>query len=132
MMELWMQEQSTFRVVQNFIRKVLLTDLILAILMGFISYFLEIRTLEGYGTLLTWAGAAVMGFACLVAIGGFASRTQDYGAFTVSGAGNMFEHLEHISDARQSSLGCFALFMSIGLGLVAIGDLLQIVGGFAF
>src|SRR5215208_6480021 len=124
MKELEMQEQSTVQVVQNFIRRVLLTDLVLAILIGFISYFLEIRNLEGYGTLLIWAGAAVMGFACLSAIGGFASRTQDFEAFSMSRAGNMFEHLGHISDARQSSLGCFALLLSIGLGLVSIGYLL--------
>jgi hypothetical protein len=127
-----MRDPNQIRSVQSFVRRVLIADLMLAVSVGIVSYFLEIRSLEGYGTLLTWAGAAVMLFACLVAIGGFASRTADFGAFSQSGAGNMFEHLGHISDARQSSLGCFILFMSVGLGLVAIGNLIQFLGGFAF
>lgn len=127
-----MRDQNQVRTVQSLVHRVLIVDLILAALIGIISYLLEIRTLEGYGTLLTWAGAAVMTLACLTGIGGFASRSEDFAAFSRSGAGNMFEQLGHISDARQSSLGCFTLFISVGLGLVAIGYLLQIIGGFAF
>ena len=130
--ELEMRDQDTIRTVQSFIRRVLIVDLMLAALVGIVSYFLEIRSLEGYGTLLTWAGAAVMGIACLAGIGGFASRTEDLGAFSRSGAGNMFEQLGYISDARRSSMGCFTLFISIGIGLLAMGYLLQIAGGLAF
>lgn len=125
-----MEDRS--KIVLRFVHRVLYTDLILAALIAILSYFLEIRTLEGYGTLLSWAGIAVMGFACLAAIGGFASRTTDIGAFSLSGAGNMSEQLKHVADARHSSLGCFTLLLSIGFGLIVIGNLFQFVGSFAF
>jgi hypothetical protein len=127
-----MREPNQIRSVQSFVRRVLIVDLILAAIIGIVSYFLDIRSLEGYGTLLTWTGAAVMVFACLAGIGGFAARAEDFAAFSRSGAGNMSEQLGHISDARQSSLGCFALLLSVGVGLAVIGKLLQLVGSLAF
>jgi uncharacterized membrane protein len=106
---------------------VILTDMIVAVIVGIIGLLLDLHTFEAYGTLLVWAGVAVIVLACLLGMGGVSSRIQDVGAFSLSGAGNMSENLQRIAEAGQSSLGCFSLLLFAGIALVTIGDLLQII-----
>ena len=113
--------------VLRFMRTVLLADLILAVLVELICLFLDLRSFTAYGTLLVWVGAAVIVLACITGIGGFAARVEDASAFSRSGAGDMFENLQRIGDARSSNLGCFAQLLSAGIGLIAFGDLVKII-----
>ena len=109
------------------VRNVLLADLVLAAVVGMACFILDLRTLEACGTLLIWVGTALIVFACLTGIGGFASRAQDAIAFSRSGAGNMFENLQTISDARSSNLGCFLHLVFAAIGLIAAGYIVQII-----
>ena len=60
-------------------------------------------------------------------IGGFASRTEDAVAYSLSGAGNMIENLQRITDARSSNLGCFVHLVFAALLLIGAGYLVQII-----
>lgn len=122
-----LKNQGYAKAILRFFRSVMLMDVIFAVIVGIISLLLDLYTLEAYGTLLVWAGVAVILLACLIGMGGFSSRVQDVGAFSLSGAGNMSENLQRIAEAGQSSLGCFSLLVVAGIGLVAIGYLLQII-----
>jgi hypothetical protein len=76
---------------------------------------------------LVWAGGALIIFACITGIGGLAARTQDAIAFSHSGAGNMIENLQRITDARSSNLGCFLHTIFAAIGLIAMGYIVQII-----
>lgn len=122
-----MKQEGTARFVLRIVRNVLLADLILATLVGIACYVFDLRTYEAYGTLLVWVGWTLIILACLTGIGGFASRTHDVAAYSRSGAGNMTDNLRQITDARSSNLGCFLHLILIGVGLLALGNLLQIL-----
>jgi len=122
-----MKKEGNAIFVLRIVRTILLADVVLAILVGLACFILDLRTPEAYGTVLVWAGAAVIFLACLAGIGGFSSRSEDARAFSLSGAGNMSENLQRISDARSSNLGCFIHLAFIGIGLIALGYLIQIV-----
>lgn len=122
-----MKDQGYAEAILRFLRSVLLMDAILAVIIGIISLLLDLHTLEAYGTLLVWAGVAVMLFGLIIAIGGYASRLEDVGAFNISRAGNMSDNLRRVAEAGQSSLGCFSLLLVAGLSLVAIGSVVQII-----
>ena len=111
-------------------RIVLLVDLFFAIAVGIACILLNLWTLEAYGTLLVWAGVAVLVITTLMGIGGFASRANDLRAFSMTGAGDMSENMRHIAEAKQSSLGCFIQFILIGISLIAVGYLIQAIGFF--
>ena len=114
----------------RFLRGVLVLDVILAVIVGGIAYFLDLHSLEAYGTLLGWAGMALLLLACVLGIGGLSSRMQDVGAYSLSGAGNMSENLKQIAEAGQSSIGCFSLLLVAGISLIAIGYMVQSLAAF--
>jgi hypothetical protein len=122
-----MKKDGTASIILQFMRTVLLADLIVAALVGLICWLFDFHTSLAYGTFLVWAGMALVVFACLIAIGGFASRTEDATAFSLSGAGNMIENLQRITDARSSNLGCFLHTLFAAIGLIAIGYIVQII-----
>lgn len=122
-----MNKQGSAEIILRFLRTVLLIDVIVAVIVGVMTLLLDLHTLEAYGTLLVWAGVAVMILAGLLGIGGLSSRMEDVGAYSLSGAGNMSENLRRIAESGQSSLGCFSLLLVAGMALVAIGKFLQIV-----
>lgn len=122
-----MNKQGYAESILRFLRAVILTDAIVAVMVGIITVLLDLHTIEAYGTLLAWAGIAVIVLAALLGMGGLSSRFQDVGAFSLSGAGNMSENLQRIAEAGQSSLGCFSLLLVAGIVLVAVGYILQIV-----
>lgn len=122
-----MKDQGYGEAILRFLRSILLMDAILAVMVGIISFVLDLHTLEAYGTLLVWAGAAVILFGLMIAMGGYSSRLEDVGAFNISRAGNMSENLRRVAEAGQSSLGCFSLLLAAGITLVGIGSILQII-----
>ena len=122
-----MQTQSHLEAILRFLRSVMLIDVILVVIVWVITLVLDLHTLWAYGTLLVWAGFAVIVLACLLGIGGVSSRLQDVGAYSLSGAGNNSELFRHIAEAGQSSLGCFFIFVVAGIGLLASGYLFQII-----
>jgi hypothetical protein len=122
-----LKDQGYGEAILRFLRSVLLMDTIFAVMVGIISLLLDLHTLEAYGTLLVWAGAAVILFGIMIAMGGYSSRLEDVGAFNISRAGNMSENLRRVAEAGQSSLGCFSLLLVAGLALVVIGYMLQII-----
>ena len=125
-----LKNQGSAERILRFLRGVLLLDVILAVIVGGIALFLDLHTLEAYGTLLGWAGMALLLLACVLGIGGLSSRMQDVGAYSLSGAGNMSENLQRIAEAGQSSLGCFSLLLVAGMGLIAIGYIFQSIAAF--
>jgi uncharacterized membrane protein len=125
-----MKKQENALAVLRFVRSILLIDLSLAMLVALACFFLDLWTFKAYGTVLVWVGVAVIVFAALTGVGGFASRVEDITAFSLSGAGNMFENLRQITDARQSNLGCFLLLALAGIGLIAMGYLIQVLAAF--
>ena len=122
-----MKQQGSAEIILRFLRTVLLTDVILAVIVGVITLLLDLHTVEAYGTLLVWAGVALMILSAVLGIGGLSSRMEDVGAYSLSGAGNMSENLRRIAEAGQSSLGCFSLLLIAGIVLAAIGYILQIL-----
>jgi len=122
-----MNKQGSAEIILRFLRTVLLTDVILAVIVGVITLLLDLHTLEAYGTLLVWAGVAVLILAGLLGIGGLSSRMKDVGAYSLSGAGNMSENLQRVAESGRSSLGCFSLLLVAGIVLVAIGTILQFI-----
>jgi hypothetical protein len=112
------------------VRAILMADLVISILVGIVCIVLKLYTFEAYGTLLVWAGMAVLFLTCIMGIGGFASRTQDMAAFSVTKAGDPFENLLRVSEARQSSFGCFLQLIGIAAGLIGFGYLIQNITNF--
>jgi hypothetical protein len=121
------REPGFAEAILRFLSSVLLMDLILAGSVAVISLWLDLHTLETYGTLLVWAGAAVIAVGLIIAVGGYSSRMEDVGAFNLSRAGNMSENLQRIAEAGRSSLGCFILLFVAGLALVGTGYILQVI-----
>jgi hypothetical protein len=122
-----MKQQGSAEIILRFLRTVLLTDVILAVIVGVITLLLDLHTVEAYGTLLVWAGVALMILSAVLGIGGLSSRMEDVGAYSLSGAGNMSENLRRIAESGQSSLGCFSLLLVAGIVLAATGYILQII-----
>ena len=108
-------------------RSVLLTDLVLATVVGVACFILDLRTLAAYGTALVWMGVAMIIFACITGIGGFASHAEDAIAFSRSGARNMFDNLQRITDSRSSNLGCFLHLVFAAVVLIGVGYLIQLI-----
>ena len=125
-----LKNEGRAEVILQFLRSVLLLDVILAVMVGGITLLLDLHTLEAYGTLLRWAGMALMLLACVLGIGGLSSRMQDVGAYSLSGAGNMSENLQRIAEAGQSSFGCFSFLLVTGISLMAIGYIVQSIASF--
>jgi hypothetical protein len=123
-----MQKKEIATFVWRIARTILGIDLIFAIVVGVACLFLDLRTLEAYGTLLVWVGAGVLVLTALMGIGGVASRSQDIQAYSLSGAGDMSENLKRIAESGRSSLGCFTQFIVVGISLIALGYLIQLVG----
>ncbi len=111
----------------RFMRTILLADVIVAAVVGLICYLFDFRTFLAYGTFLVWAGVALIAFGCFIGIGGFASRGEDALAFGRSGAGNMIDNLQRITDARSSNLGCFVHLAVAAILLIFVGYLIQII-----
>ena len=122
-----MKEQGYAELILRFLRMVLIIDLILAGIVGLISFLMGWRTAEAYGSALIWAGMIVIFIAAFTGAGGLAARAGDVGAYTLSGAGNMSEHMLHAAESRLSSLGCLFLMLVAGLGLISIGYLLPVI-----
>lgn len=122
-----MKREGIAKIILRFVRTILLIDLIIAVIVALVCFFLELRTMGAYGTVLVWVGVGVMMFAGITGMGGFASRTEDAAAFSLSGAGNMIDHLQRITDARSSNLGCFVHMIAAACLLIGIGYLVQII-----
>lgn len=125
--EIAMNKETNAEAIPRFLRPVLVMDAVVAVIVGVVSVLLDLYTLEAYGTLLVWAGVAVILLACVIGIGGIASRIEDVNAFHLSRAGNLSENLQRVAEAGQSSVGCFALLLLAGISLVTIGYILQII-----
>lgn len=122
-----MKENSNAEAIRRFLRPVLVMDVVLAVIVGILCVFLDLYTLEAYGTLLVWVGMAVFLVACVIGMGGVASRMEDVNAFHLSRAGNMAENLRRVAESGQSSVGCFALLLLAGILLVVTGYILQFI-----
>lgn len=123
-----MAQQDDTNSIKGFLRRVILADAILAGIVGLLGLALGLRMLESFGTLLIWAGNGLIFLATVTGVGGYASRAADSEAFRLSRAGTPSENLRHIAESSQSSFGCVFLLVSIGLGLTALGYLLQTAG----
>ena len=122
-----MKEQGYAELILRFLRTVIIIDAILAGVVGLISLLLGFRTVVAYGSTLIWTGMVIMFIAALTAAGGFSARAADVGAYSLSGAGNKYENMMHMAEARLSSLGCFFLLLVAGLGLIGLGYLLPVL-----
>lgn len=123
-----MAQQDHTNSIKGFLRRVILADAILAGIVGLLGLALGLRMLESFGTLMIWAGNGLIFLATVTGVGGYASRAADSEAFRLTRAGTPSENLRHIAESSQSSFGCVFLLVSIGLGLTALGYLLQTAG----
>ena len=122
-----MKEQGYAELILRFLRTVILLDASLAGVAGLIAFLLGFRTVEAYGTVLTWTGMLVIFIAALTGAGGLSARAGDVGAYTRSGAGNMSENMLQMAESRRSSLGCLFTLLVAGLGLTGTGYLLPVL-----
>jgi hypothetical protein len=120
-----MFNQDVSNLIKGFLRKVVVMDAILAILVVLVGLALGLRMLESYGTLMIWTGGGLIFLATVTGVGGYASRAADSEAFRLTRAGNPTENLQHIAESSQNSFGCVFLLVSIGMGLAALGSLLS-------
>lgn len=119
-----MKEQAYAELILRFLRTVVVIDATLAGIVGLISLLLGFRSVVAYASTLIWTGLIIIFIAALTAAGGFSARAADFGAYSLSGAGNESENMMHMAESRLSSLGCFFLLLIAGLGLVGLGYLL--------
>src|SRR5215212_3809804 len=122
-----MRKQGLKDVLLHLFRAAILTDVILAMIIGLLSFLLGFRSMRAFETFLTWAGFGLVFFACFIGVGGVSARVQDISAFQISGAGHTSENLKQISESGRSSFGCFLLLLGAGLGLVVLGYLLPVI-----
>jgi hypothetical protein len=122
-----MQKEELAPLIWQTARKILLTDFILAAILGLVCFVFALRTLGAYSTILSWAGEGILIFACFTAVGGFASRVQDAAAYTMTRAGDMYDNLRQISNARSSNLGCLLQILLLGFGLIGLSYIVQYI-----
>jgi hypothetical protein len=122
-----MGKQGLKDVLLQLFRAAILTDVILAMIIGLFSFLLGFRSMRAFETFLTWAGFGLIFFAGFIGVGGVSARVQDISAFQISGAGDTSENLKQISESGRSSFGCFLQLLAAGLGLVVLGYLLPVV-----
>jgi hypothetical protein len=122
-----MRKQGLRDVLSRLLRTAILTDVILAMIIGLLSFLLGFRSMEAFETFLTWAGFGLIFFACFISVGGVSARVQDISAFQISRAGDLSENLMRISESGRSSFGCFLLLLIAGLGLVVLAYLLPLI-----
>jgi hypothetical protein len=122
-----MRKQGLRDVLSRLLRTAILTDVILAMIIGLLSFLLGFRSMEAFETFLTWAGFGLIFFACFISVGGVSARVQDISAFQISRAGDPSENLMRISESGRSSFGCFLLLLIAGLGLVVLAYLLPLI-----
>src|SRR5574342_240234 len=79
-----LNEQSDAGIILHFARGLLFIDVTVAVTVELISWFLDLHTLLAYGTLLAWAGVALIVLAAMLVMGGLSSRLQDIGAYNLS------------------------------------------------
>lgn len=120
-----LNEPTYAEIARRFFRGMLLIDVIVALIVGVISLFLDLPTWLAYGTLLRRAGLALIVLAGVLTVGGLSSRLQDVGAYNLSKAGNMSENLYQVAEAGRSSIGCSLLLLLTGISLLALGKSLQ-------
>ena len=118
---------SYLGIVLRFLRGLLLLDVIVALIVAVISLFLDMHTWLAYGTLLRWAGIALIVLAGILTVGGLSSRLQDVGAYNLSHAGDMSENLYQVAEAGRSSIGCSLFLLLTGISLLALGKSLQAI-----
>jgi hypothetical protein len=122
-----MKSQGYTEVLLRFVRTVILIDSSLAGVVVLIGLVMKWQTVESYGVAIMWTGVGLIVLSCFIGAGGVSSRLQDTAAFWVSGAGNMSENLRHISEAGQSSLGCFFLLLLAGIGLLILAYMISLI-----
>ena len=120
-----LNEQSDAGIILHFARGLLFIDVTVAVTVELISWFLDLHTLLAYGTLLAWAGVALIVLAAMLVMGGLSSRLQDIGAYNLSRAGDISENLRQVAEAGRSSIGCSLLLLLAGISLLALGNILQ-------
>jgi hypothetical protein len=121
------QHDGLTQAILGFLRKVLVIDASLAVIVSLVGVALGLRMLESYGTLMIWTGTGLIFLATVIGVGGYASRTADSEAFRLTRAGNPSENFQHIAESGQSSFGCVFLLVSIGIGLAGLGHLLSVM-----
>lgn len=89
--------------------------------------FLDLHTWLAYGTLLMWAGMALIVLAGILTIGRLSSRLHAVGAYNLSHDGDMFENLYQVAEAGRNSIGCSLLLLLAGISLLALGKFLQAI-----
>jgi hypothetical protein len=122
-----MNELTQAGIVLRFVRGLLLTDIIVALIVAVIDVFLDLYTLLAYGTLLVWAAMVLIVLAGILTVGGLSSRLHDVGAYNLSRAGDMSENLHQVAEAGRSSFGCSLLLFLAGITLFALGNFLQTI-----
>ena len=122
-----MQNEELAPLIWQTARRILITDLLLAALLGLVCFAFMIRTLGAYSIVLSWAGGAILIFACFTAVGGFSARVQDAAAYTMTRAGDMNDNLRQISKSRSSNLGCLLQMLLLGFGLIGISYIVQYI-----
>jgi hypothetical protein len=125
-----MKTQGHLEVILRFLRTAIVIDIILAGVVGLISYLFGWRTVDAYGAVLLRVGMLLILVACFIGVGGYSARIEDSSAYALSGAGNMSENLMRVAESGQSSLGCFFLLAAAGLGLILSGNVLPPVAMF--
>lgn len=122
-----MNELTYAGIVLRFVRGLLLTDVIVALIVAIISLLLDLHTWLAYGTLLVWAASALIVLAGVLTVGGLSSRLQDVGAYNLSHAGDMSENLYQVAESGRNSIGCSLLLLLAGISLLALGKFLQAI-----
>jgi hypothetical protein len=77
-----MKKQGYANLMFRLLGKVILIDVVLAVAVGLVSFVLDWRTVETYGTALIRTGVIVMFLAAFIGIGGYSARAGDAGAYS--------------------------------------------------
>ncbi len=109
-----------------FLRAMILIDLAVGGVVVVIALLLRWHTPYEFGTGLIWAGLSLIAVAGLTATGGLAGRADDINAYSLTGAGNMSDHLKNFAQHIDSTLGFMVVVLAAAVVLVVLGFIFQI------
>ena len=114
--------------VLRYIRLTAILQVGLSVVVVLISLVFGLLNPFALGTVFTFAGAIILALAFFLTVGGFFSKAEDLTAFSLTGVGNMHNHIRNVRHAGQDRLVFIILGIVNGVLPILIGFLLQTLG----
>jgi hypothetical protein len=121
-----MKEHGIMVAILRIARTVILIVVIVFAIVGVIGLVLRWHTPAQFSSAFNWAGAILVIFGVLTLSGGITTDAGDLVAYSLTGAGNMSEHLKRLAQNRLSRHGCLIVLLLAAVLPVLVGFLLKL------